>query len=33
MFATLSFVMLSCLFADLSLRRGGDVVDFVKSKF
>ena len=33
MLSTLTFVCVACLFADLVARRGGEVVEFVKSKF
>ncbi len=32
MFDTLEFVMVACLFAELCVRRGSEVVDFLKSK-
>ena len=32
MFDTLSFVMLGCLFAELCVRRGGEVVTYLKGK-
>jgi hypothetical protein len=32
MLSTLTFVMVACLFAELAVRKSGDVVAFVKSK-
>jgi hypothetical protein len=33
MFATLEFVMVACLFADLAFTRGAQVFAFLKSEF